>query len=596
MPRRGLSLFLVVALLVGLLGLSACGGPKLSPEEEALKKDSPAELAEQPTRTEIHLPLPALPATVDPATVLTESERAVVDQLYEGLVSYSSHRQPKLMEAQRLESKDGGKTWEIELRSDLKWSDGSPVTLEDYLHAWLARLAPAKGTEKAAKASAAGSAESADKGSADKGSAAGSAKASTESGHLRAFECSTHQVSGMSGDGWTLGLIIKGARDYRAGKIKAEDLGLKLEGKVLRVTLEFPYPRFNQWLADPSFYPTKLGADGKPLYNGAYVPEGQLPLAADPPKDATEAAGQKFTLVANKDYWDAVNLRIKKLHFQVFASGIEAYEGFRSGLVDYIGDPFFPIDRKRREEASRQAACLTYPVSAVGYFQLNLQQPFFASAARREILYQLLDPRFLTGAILFDGSPAYPDRPSPTQDLKKREATALDAALDAAAKKALTEVGLYGVAGPTLTDYRLMVASSKEWLGAQRIRLDLRRVPAVDETRQPDWSYREDVVPSNAVEDWALLLHLRDGLKLPALGAETGKAESADAATKDTAAADQTASDFDPTKGFDPAKLPTELGYLPLQQRYAMILINEKLVGVQVTPGGAAYVKDWNFR
>lgn len=517
--KGGLSLLSVMLLMLSLaVALTACGGPALTPEEEALRKDIPGSPSDQPVRTEINLPLPALPRTLDPGADLSMPERAVADQLYEGLTSYSSHRRVKLMQAQRLETTDGGKTWEIELRPDLKWSDGSPVTAEDYRRSWIERLSP------------------------------------------------EHKEGPVY-----LAYVIRGARAYHEARAEEKELGLRVEDGLLKIELERPFPRFDQWLSHPFFYPVKTSAEGKALYNGAYVPEKPIPTAESAPADAAEAAEQHFTLTVNPQYWDAVNLRIKALHFQVFATGIEAYEGWRSGVTDYIGDPFFPVPRKRREEASRRAECLLFDVSSVGYFALNTEHFFFASPERREALYALLDPRFLSGAILFDGSPAYPDRPSPTAELKQKESDKLNQSLTDEQKQQLTETGLYGLAGPELTDYRLMVASSKEWLGALRIRLDLRRVPEPGDTRRPDWEYRRDFIPSDQVNDWALLLQLRDGLEL--------SAESPD-----------------PAEGFDPAELPVKLGYLPLEQRRAMVLITQGLAGVQVTPAGSAYVKDWNFR
>lgn len=503
MALRLPAVLLSCLLSLGFL-LSSCGGPALTEEEKQLMKDSPADLAQQATRRDIVLPLPALPTTLDPAHPGKPYEQAVIAQLYEGLTSYSSHRQVKKQQAESLESGDGGKTWRCKLRDDLSWSDGSKLTAEDYRRSWLDRLV----------------AQPADK---------------------AAFPALSDQAPVY------LLYLIRGAREYAEGKLPAEKVGIEAKGQELVIHLTEPFARFDQWLSHPFFYPTKK-AQGALLTNGAYVVE--------------KRGEDSLELKVNEHYWDKVNLAIRHIRFQVYKQSIEAYESFRNGLVDYIGEPFYPIPRERREEASRRPEVLLFDTNTIGYFAVNKKTDFFATPERRQELYSLLDAPFLSVAILFDGSEVYPPRESPKLEEKKRIAEQLNTELTDKQKEALTETGLVGIAGPQLTEYRLLVASSKEWLGALRIRLLLHR--KAEPGAHVDFAYCRDYLPTDKPEDWGLLLRLREGASFP--------------------------------NGFDPASLPKTLGYMPLHRRRAMILINSGLVGVQVLPNGLAHVKDWNFR
>lgn len=68
----------------------------------------------------------------------------LVDQgtIMEGLYGYNTKNQivPKI--ASKAVASDGGRVWTVWLRHNAKWSNGKPVTAEDFAYAWLRLLAP----------------------------------------------------------------------------------------------------------------------------------------------------------------------------------------------------------------------------------------------------------------------------------------------------------------------------------------------------------------------------------------------------------------------------------------------------------------------
>jgi oligopeptide transport system substrate-binding protein len=78
-----------------------------------------------------------MPASFDPARASAPPETDIVRAIYEGLTEID----PKTLEAVpgiavRWESSEKAKVWTFDLRRDAKWSNGEPVTAEDFVRSW----------------------------------------------------------------------------------------------------------------------------------------------------------------------------------------------------------------------------------------------------------------------------------------------------------------------------------------------------------------------------------------------------------------------------------------------------------------------------
>jgi oligopeptide transport system substrate-binding protein len=81
------------------------------------------------------------PETFDPGVMTGSIEGRVAYQIYEGLISPSAdglRAMPGV--AERWERSSDGLRWTFDLRSDARWSNGDPVTAEDFRYAWLRQL------------------------------------------------------------------------------------------------------------------------------------------------------------------------------------------------------------------------------------------------------------------------------------------------------------------------------------------------------------------------------------------------------------------------------------------------------------------------
>ena len=75
------------------------------------------------------------PASLDPAKAVGLPEIQVIRDLFEGLVNQDAKGNIIPGVATRWQTNDQ-KTWTFTLRNDAKWSDGTPVTAQDFVYSW----------------------------------------------------------------------------------------------------------------------------------------------------------------------------------------------------------------------------------------------------------------------------------------------------------------------------------------------------------------------------------------------------------------------------------------------------------------------------
>jgi len=107
----------------------------------------------------LHRPLDAEPETLDPPMTYSDEAAAIDRELFVGLLAVDPHGRPIPGVARSWETSPDGLVWTFHLRQDAKWSNGDPVTAEDFVYSfrrfvdpasavpdtsWLAQVANAK--------------------------------------------------------------------------------------------------------------------------------------------------------------------------------------------------------------------------------------------------------------------------------------------------------------------------------------------------------------------------------------------------------------------------------------------------------------------
>ncbi|NJN95524.1 MAG: hypothetical protein HC875_16145 [Anaerolineales bacterium] len=82
------------------------------------------------------------PTTLDPGLIDTTDDEEIIKNLFEGLTELDTELNIIPAVARRWHVDETGQNYQFELRSGLKWSDGTPLTAHDFVFAWRRNLHP----------------------------------------------------------------------------------------------------------------------------------------------------------------------------------------------------------------------------------------------------------------------------------------------------------------------------------------------------------------------------------------------------------------------------------------------------------------------
>ena len=129
-----LSLTLVFALSIVLV---ACGGGDDSDVSDT-NGDASGDPAEEQLAADqsLNINIKSEPPSLHPGTSSDTTSSAVLDQVFEGLTRINLEGEPEEAMAESIEVSDDGLTYTFKIREDATWSNGDPVTAEDFEFAW----------------------------------------------------------------------------------------------------------------------------------------------------------------------------------------------------------------------------------------------------------------------------------------------------------------------------------------------------------------------------------------------------------------------------------------------------------------------------
>lgn len=223
-------------------------------------------------------------ASMDSAIATDGLSFEVISNTIEGLMIIDADGVPQPGIAESVDVTPDGKQYTFHLR-DAKWSNGTPVTAQDFEFAWKRLVDPATASEY-------------------------------------------NFIMGIAG--------VTNADDVVAGKKDKSELGVKAaDDKTLVVNLDRPVAYFQSLLAFPSFFPIN-----EAFYNekGAqYALTADALLANGPFKMKDwDVGGTTFTLEKNPDYYGAANVKVDGLNYQIIKDSQQAALAYEKGDLDYI--------------------------------------------------------------------------------------------------------------------------------------------------------------------------------------------------------------------------------------------------------------------
>ncbi|MGI3100723.1 peptide ABC transporter substrate-binding protein [Companilactobacillus alimentarius] len=261
----------------------------------------------------------------------------------EGLYRYDGKDLKPAIAKKVVKPTNNGKTYTFDLRHT-KWSNGKPVTANDFVYAWRRTVDPKTASQYA------------------------------------------YIYTG-----------IKNADKINAGKKPVNTLGIKALGKYkLQVTLENAIPYFNTLMASSTFYPQykpSVEKAGKQygLNSKGMVFNGPFKLTN------WNVSKNSWTEVKNNNYWNAKAVKLKKLKYYVVKdanTGLNLYDANRINRYEKLGG-----------DTARQVS--TYKTFSMdkqtGNFYLELNQKkykFFRNEKIRRAISMSINREQLTNNVL----------------------------------------------------------------------------------------------------------------------------------------------------------------------------------------------------
>ena len=291
------------------------------------------------------------PETLDPALAESVGANNITRDVFEGLTANDSVGKTVPGVAESWKQTDLT-TWVFKLRANAKWSNGDPVTAEDFVF-----------------------------------------------GIRRFLDPKTASVYAN-----TFGIFLLNGTDVVKGTKPPAELGVKaLDRLTLEVKTPYPVSFLPSLMSNNNLGPVhrasleKNGKDwtkpGNLISNGAYVlKEWQV--------------NNRIVIEKNPQYWDAANVQLTKVTYLPIEDGTADVKMFESGENEWVYQ--LPPGTYEKSKAQFPKEIRNAPMIGLRYYSLNNKNPAFADVRVRKALSMVIDRDILSQRVTADGqAPAY---------------------------------------------------------------------------------------------------------------------------------------------------------------------------------------------
>ncbi|MBL5829805.1 ABC transporter substrate-binding protein [Serratia sp. T13T92] len=366
-------------------------------------------------------------ASLDPHKVEGTPESNIILNLLEGLVSTDANGHLAPAVAESWENTDY-QTWTFHLRPGGVWSDGSPVTAQDFVYSWQRLADPKTGSPYAS--------------------------------YLQYAR-------------------IENIDAILTGKKPPESLGVSaIDDKTLKVTLSEPVPYFVSMLSHTSMKPVKQSVvekfGDKWTLPQNYVGNGAYRLSE-------WVVNERIVLERSPSYWNNSKTVIEQATFLPLSSEVSDINRYRSGEIDITNSAIPPnLYAKMKREIPEQLH--VNPYLCTFYYEINNQRAPFTDERVRAAVKLTLDRDIIANKIMGQGQiPAYsftptfteggnfsqPEWAGWTQEKRNEEAKKLLAQAGFTAEKPLKFTLLYNTSDQNKQQAIAAASMWKKNLGAQ---------------------------------------------------------------------------------------------------------------------------------
>ena len=291
------------------------------------------------------------PETMDPALTESVVSASILLDLFEGLTASEQHGDIVPGVAESWKQVDAT-TWVFKLRRNAAWSDGRPVTAEDFVWSWRRLVDPKTSAENA----------------------------------------------------FTFGAYLLNGAAIVEGKKPAGQLGVRaIDAQTLEIRTAGAVPFLPAALAVAEFLPQPRGAvekfgkewtkPGNMVSNGAYVLKDWQ-------------VNGKIAIEKNPRYWDAANVQLTRVTYLCVEDTNADLKLYQSGEEDIMLR--LPAGVYGALKAQYPAELRSGPLLALRFYEMNGEDPLLKDVRVRKALSMVLDRDVLAGKVTADGQvPVY---------------------------------------------------------------------------------------------------------------------------------------------------------------------------------------------
>lgn len=489
-------------------------------------------------------------STMDPSKSTDAISGTAINDTTDGLYRYSGTELKPAIATKIVKPTKNGTVYTFKLR-DAKWSNGDPITADDFVFAWRRTVDPATKSQYA------------------------------------------YLYSGVV----NADAVMKGTK-------KPATLGVKaLDKHTLQVTLEHPIPYFQKMMVNGPFFPQNEKYVKK--MGSKYGTQAKYTLANGPYKlTGWNGSNNSWQEVKNPTYWNAKNVHIDQINVTAVKDATTAMNLFQSGKLDDAA-----LTGDQAAQAKTQKDYRGIKQTSVFYLELNEKKvPAFKNTKLRQAMSMAINREEYIKKVLQDGSIDAPtvtpsglaENPTTKEDFSKEAAQGYTKYTSYNPKEAkalwtagMQEVGKQNLTLELLTDDTDNAKRSAEYFqntlekNLPGLKVTISTVPFKTRlTRSQDGQF--DMVLSGWSADFTdpitfLDLFTTDG------SYNDGKWSNAtfDKLINES----QTTYATNETKRWQvmvqaQQLLTQEQGVIPIYQRVQAHLVNPKIQGLKTTPGG----------
>lgn len=360
--------------------------------------------------------------SIDPQKVEDVDGSKIARDLFEGLLNQDREGEVVAGVADEWSSSDDRKTWTFHIRDNARWSNGEPITADDFVFAWQRAADPATASEYA----------------------------------------------------WYIQLMkVANAEKIIAGELPPTDLGIRaVDTHTLEVTLSEAVPYFDQMVTHTTTFPAPRAVIEQ--FGDAWTrPENIVSNGAF--RLTAYAPGERLEMEKNPEYWDADNVILEHVTRLVINDENQALTRWMADEVDWT---IIPAGQYPRLIQEHPEAATSVPELCSYYYNINVS-PSGAEALKdlrvRKALSLALDRDVIVNNITAAGQvPAYTFAPGATAGFTPPEVEAAgmsQAERDEMAKALMAEAGYDMSNAPTFqliyntseAHQKIAIAASQMW-------------------------------------------------------------------------------------------------------------------------------------